>query len=375
MVEIREVKSRGELKRFVDYPNRLYRDVPQYIPPLYADDLSDWNPRANPAFAYCEAKCYLALRDGETVGRIGAILSHRANEKWHAQRMRFSQVDFIDDVEVSAALFAAVEDWARMKGCDAVHGPLGFTDLDREGMLVDGFDRPGMFITNYNLPYYPEHLARLGYVKDVDWVEYLIDVPRADEPLSERLNRLSERVLRMQRLRVAEIRHRRDYARYVEQVFALVNTCYAHLYGTVDLSPAQIERYVDKFLPLIDPALSCFVMNERGEMAGFAVSAPSIAAALKRHGGRLFPLGFVDVLRALRAAETLDLFLIAVRPDYQDRGVNAILMNHILRGCQRMGITKAETGPQLEENRRILNQWKLFRYEMHKRRRCYVKAL
>ena len=179
-VEIREVTTKGELRKFVDYPNQLYRDVPQFVPAFYGDDLADWDREKNPAFDYCEARCFLAYRDGEIVGRIGAILSHRANEKWGTRRMRFSQVDFIDDREVSAALFAAVEDWAREKGCTQVHGPLGFCDMDREGMLVEGFDRRSMFITYYNHPYYNEHLEALGYGKDTDWVENLIHVPELD---------------------------------------------------------------------------------------------------------------------------------------------------------------------------------------------------
>ena len=226
MIEIREVHSRSELRKFVNYPNVLYKGVPQYVPAMIGDDLSDWNPKKNPAFAYCEAKCWLALRDGKVVGRIGAILSKRANEKWGLNRMRFTQVDFIDDFEVSSALFGTVEAFAREKGCDEVHGPLGFTDLDREGMLVEGFDRMGMFITYYNHPYYIDHLTRLGYVKDVDWVEMLIDVPY-DERTVTRLDKLAERVMRFSNLHLAETRSRRDYQPLVEKFFRLVNTAYS----------------------------------------------------------------------------------------------------------------------------------------------------
>lgn len=375
MLELCEVKDRSARRRFVEFPNRLYRGVPQYVPPLYADELSDWDPASNPAFSYCDARSWLALRDGEVVGRIGAILSRRANEKWGTKRMRFSHADFIDDPAVSEALFRAVEDWARELGCTQVHGPLGFTDLDREGMLVEGFDQPGMFITYYNYPYYPKHLERLGYVKDVDWVEYLIDVPEPEDGVTGKLSCLSARVQRMLDLHVAQLRGRRDYPPYIRQVFELVNVCYAQLYGTVELDDAQIARYAEKFVPLIRPELSCFVMDARERMVAFAVSAPSIAQALRRHGGRLFPLGFLDVLGALRHNDTLDLFLIAVHPDYQDKGVNAILMEHILRGCHRLGILRAETGPQLECNERIQHQWNLFTHRNHKRRRCYIKTL
>ena len=374
MLEVREVRGRSDLRAFVDYPNVLYRDVPQYIPSMIGDDLGDWDPKKNPAFSYCDAKCWLAWREGKIVGRIGAILSRRANEKWHTRRMRFTQVDFIDDPEVSGALFKAVEDYAREKGCDEVHGPLGFTDLDREGMLVEGFDRRGMFITYYNHPYYIEHLARMGYAKDVDWLEHLIDIPY-DERSVTRLQKLSDRVQRMTGVRVAQVQSRRDYKPLIEKVFRMVNTCYAGLYGTVELDENQVRRYADKFIPLINPELACFLLDDSDELVGFAVSAPSMALALKKSRGRLFPLGWIGVLRALKVNDTLDLFLIAVRPDYQNSGVNAVMMNHILKGCHRMGIRKAETGPMLETNHKIQSQWTLFHTEQHKRRRCFIKKL
>lgn len=375
MVEVREVVSKADLRGFVRFPNEMYKDVPQYIPPFISDELEDWDRKKNPAFSYCDAKCFLAWRDGKIVGRIAAIRSRKANEKWNTKRMRFTLVDFIDDFEVSSALFRAVEDYARELDCNEIHGPLGFTDMDREGMLVDGFDQKGMFITYYNHPYYIDHLVRLGYAKDVDWVEFLIDIPAKDDPLTDKLRRLSERVQRMAKLHVPEIKSRKEYGPYVQQVFNLANVCYAGLYGTVPFTDEQVKKYADKFIPMINPELACFVMNEQNEMVAFGISAPSMASALKKSGGRLFPLGFIDVLKALRVNDTLDLFLIAVRPDYQNTGVNAIVMNHILQGCHRLGITKAETGPQLELNDKIQHQWSLFNYTNHKRRRCWIKEI
>jgi len=374
MVEIREVKTRSELRKFVNYPNVLFRDVPQYIPAMIGDDLADWDPNKNPAFSYCEAKCWLAWRDGKVVGRIGAILSKRANEKWNLNRMRFTQVDFIDDFEVSSALFKAVEDFAREKGCDEVHGPLGFTDLDREGMLVEGFDRRSMFITYYNFPYYIDHLTRLGYVKDVDWVEMLIDVPYDDHTVT-RMDKLAERVMRYSNLHIAQLNSRRDYKPWIEKVFRMINVAYSGLYGTVPLDEKQIRRYADKFIPLINPQLACFVADEQENLVGFGVAAPSMADALKKSNGRLFPLGWIRVLRSLKVNDTLDLFLVAVAPEYQNKAVNAIILNHVLKGCHKMGIRKAETGPQLETNHKVQSQWNFFKTEQHKRRRCFVKAL
>lgn len=375
MLEIREVKSKRDLRLFVDYPNRLYRENAFFVPPLMSDDLSDWDRKKNPAFEYCEAKCWLALRDGKIVGRIGAILSRKANEKWNTSRMRFTQVDFIDDDEVSSALFSTVEEYARARGCTQVHGPLGFTDMDREGLLVEGFDRRNMFITYYNHPYYNDHLARLGYRKDVDWIEYLIGVPEENTPQIEKVRRVAKYVTRHGKYRVAEIKSRKDYGPYIEKVFRLVNEAYAPLYGVVELSDAQIKRYAKKFIPMIDPDYVCFVEDDQGELVAFGISAPSLADAFKKSRGRLFPLGWIGVLKALNKNVAADLFLIAVRPDLQGKGVNAVILNHIYDLYRKNGIRWIETGPQLEENEKILAQWEMFEKEQHKRRRCYIKDL
>ena len=374
-VTVREVTTKQELRRFVDYPNQLYRDVPQFVPAFYGDDLADWDRTKNPAFDYCDAKCWLAYRDGEIVGRIGAILSHKANEKWHTNRMRFSQVDFIDDPAVSAALFAAVESWAAEKGCDQIHGPLGFCDMDREGMLVEGFDRRSMFITYYNHPYYNEHLERLGYRKDTDWVEFYIQAPTPDSPQGVKLHRIAEHVLRSRKLHIANVRHQWQYPPLVEQVFRLVNEAYSPLYGVVELNERQVKKYKTKFAPLINPNLACFVMDEQERMVAFGVSAPSMAAAMQKSRGRLFPTGWVRVLHDLRKNDTADMLLIAVKPELQGAGINAIILDHLIQGAAKMGIHYAETGPQLETNSKILAQWKMFDKEQHKRRRCYIKDI
>lgn len=374
MVSIVEVTTRQQLRRFVDFPNQLYKDVPQFVPATYGDDLDDWDRKKNPAFSYCEARCWLALREGEIVGRIGAILSRKSNSKWGTNRLRFTQVDFIDDPEVSGALFETVENWARELGCTAVHGPLGFTDMDREGMLVEGFDRRGCFFTYYNHPYYMQHMAALGYVKDVDWVENLITAPQ-DEKTFARWRKLSDYVKHRQKLHTLRVRTRLDYFPLLKPFFQLVNEAYAPLYGTVDLTPEQIKKYSMKFAPLINPQLTCFVMNEQNELVAFGVSAPSIAEAMKKSQGRLFPTGWVRVLHAFRKNDTIDLLLIAVRPDLQGKGVNAIILSEVMEGCRKMGIRYAETGPMLEENEKVQTQWQNFPLEQHKRRRCWVKEL
>ena len=375
-LNIREVTTKEELRRFVDYPNVLYKDVKQYVPAFYADDLDDWNREKNPAFSYCDAKCFLAWRDGEIVGRIGAILSHKANETWNTRRMRFTQVDFIDDREVSAALFAAAEDWARSLGCTQIHGPLGFCDMDREGMLVEGFDERSMFITYYNHPYYNEHLQALGYIKDTDWVENLIEIPPADSENAQKLRKLSQWLLKRGSYHKADISSKSQITpRHIEQVFHLVNKAYAPLYGVVALSDEQVRRYARKFLPMVHPDYLCLVMNEQEELVAFGVCVPSMAEALRRCRGRLFPTGWFHVLRAMKKNDTIDLLLIAVDPQLQGTGLNAIVMDHILQGAQKNGIAYAETGPTLEVNDKVQSQWKFFERRQHKRRRCYIKDL
>lgn len=374
MVEIVEVLTHSQLKKFVDFPNVFFRDVPQFVPATYADDMEDWDRKKNPAFEYCEARCWLAMRGSEIVGRIGAILNHQSNEKWGTNRMRFTQVDFIDDPEVSGALFATVEAWAREKGCAEVHGPLGFTDMDREGMLVEGYDRRGLFFTYYNHPYYIEHMAALGYVKDVDWIENLLQVPK-DDDFSVRIKKLSDSVLKKNNLHVAKVRTQLGFIRLIPAFFRLYNECYAPLYSSVELTDPQIKRYAWKFAPLINPNLSAFVMDENNEMVALGVGAPSLATALQKSHGKYFPFGWARMFHALFHNDTIDLLLIGVRPDYQNKGVNAVVMEKMMRGANKMGIIYAETGPTLELNGKVLSQWRGIEKEQHKRRRCFIKTL
>ncbi len=289
--------------------------------------------------------------------------------------MRFSNVDFIDDPEVSKALFDTVETWAVEKGCEEVHGPLGFTDLDREGMLIEGFDRRSMYVTYYNPPYYQEHLERLGYGKDIDWVEYLVPVPVPGDPTYLRIHKLAKLVSKRHKYHEVRIRHYWEFYPYIKKVFNLVNVAYANLYGTVDLSDRQIRKYARKFMPLVRADFISLIEDENNELVAFGVCAPSMAEALRKHDGRLMPFGWIDILKSLKKNDTVDLYLIAVHPDHRNRGLNSILMNHINDSCNRRGIVQGETGPMLENNKEILSQWKMFNLEPHKRRRCFIKRV
>lgn len=375
-VFVREVVSQRDRRLFVRFPNELYRDNPHYVPPMYADELADMDPKKNPAASYARAKYFLAYRGDRVVGRIGAIYSTRSNERWGTRRMRFTQVDFIDDRAVSAALFAAVEAFAREMACDEVHGPLGYTDLDREGMLIEGFEEKSLFFTYYNAPYYREHLEALGYDKDADWVELQLFRPaEEDSRAAALLTRLADRACRRHALHVVNIRHKRDYRPYIEKAFSLVNIAYAELYGVVALDESQIRHYAKKFVPMIDPRLACLVENEAGELIAFGASVRSLSDTFRKTGGRLFPFGWIPTLRALSHGSEINLLLIAVHPDYQGTGVNAVIINHILSNAWQVGILSAETGPQLEVNSKVLDQWKIFSSRQHKRRRCFIKRL
>lgn len=374
-VQIVEVNNKKQLRKFVSLPNKMYKNVPQFVPAFYGDDMSDWDKSKNPAFQYCEARAFLAYRDGKIVGRIAGILNRQANEKWHTNRMRFSQVDFIDDPEVSKALFDTVEKWAVEKGCTELQGPLGFCDMDREGMLVEGYDRRNMFITYYNLPYYNEHLSRMGFHKDTDWVEYKINVPSEQDEIYQKIRHLSEIVMKRGHFHKADFTKRSQYKPYIKDFFELVNVAYKELYGVVTLNQEQIDKYADKFIPLINPDYCCLVLDEEENLVGFGVCCPSVADAMKKSKGKLFPLGWIRVLRALHKNTVVDLLLIAVRPELRSKGVNAVIIDHIMQSCIKNGIVYAETGPQLETNSKVLSQWREFDTEAHKRRRCYVKEL
>ncbi|MCL2816931.1 MAG: hypothetical protein FWD39_00905, partial [Clostridiales bacterium] len=270
-----------------------------------------------------------------------------------------------------------VEAWAREKGCVSVHGPLGFSDMDREGLLVEGFDRLSQFFVYYNHPYYMKQMERLGYVKDVDWVEFRIKAPESlrDERL-ERLALLSAKVQTRFGLRFAPLKNRKSMLPYVEGIFNVYNEAYLKLYGMVALTPAQVEKYVREFLPLINERFTAVLLNEAGEVVAFGVAAPSLSLAQRRSGGRLFPFGWFHILRALNGKnDTLDLFLIAVRPELQGRGINAVILNRLLKFAVEDGIKFAETGPELESNLDVQSHWRYFDFEQHKRRRAYIKQL
>lgn len=371
-IEIKEVTTKKMLKAFIALPLRLYKEHPCYVPPLHFDEEGTLRKDKNPAFDYCEARYWLAYQNGRVVGRIAGIVNRAFIQKWNSRYIRFGWLDFEDDERIAQALMKTVEDWGKDLGMEAVHGPLGFTDLDHEGMLVDGFHERGTIAALYNHAYYPALLEKAGYSKDTDWVEFKINLP---SKMDERLEKLAAIVQRRQQLQVVNLKKTKDVLPYVPAVFDLLNAAYADLYGVVPLTERQIRYYTKQYFSFIRPDFVTLVTDNSGRLAAFSITMPSLSTALQKAGGKLLPLGFWHLLKALRKNQTADLLLVAIRKDLQGKGVNALLMHQTLKTFIRHGITVAEAGHQLEDNTRVHTMWEFFDSKVHKRRRCYIKYL
>jgi GNAT superfamily N-acetyltransferase len=375
MVEVKQVKDKRDVKKFVAFPDKLYKHEKNYVPELKSEEYSMYFPETNFAFEYCDARFYLAYRDGQIVGRIGAIVNRTANELWNQKQIRITRVDFVDDLEVSGALFGALEGWARELGLTEAHGPLGFTDLDKEGLLVEGFDRMGSTVTIYNFPYYAKHFEAYGYSKDIDWLEYRIRVPEQGDERVARVSRLAEKVMDRTHVHFYDLKRMKDAAPIVVQIFDLLSECYKDLYGVVPFTEKIAKDYLRRFAPLMSPDFAKFIIDDNSKLVAFGLAAPSLARAFQKSNGHLLPLGWFHLLRALKNPKELELYLVAVHPDYQKSGLAALLLNDVTASAIRKGVKFAESSPELENNQRVQDMWKNYDVEQHKRRRCYKKQL
>jgi hypothetical protein len=374
-IDVSPVGSRAELKRFILFPHVLYRGNPCWVPPLLMDELDVLSPGKNPAFDDAEARLFLARRDGKIVGRVAAILSRAANRKYGTRNMRFGWLDVVDDPAVTRALFAAVEAWAREKGMATLTGPHGFTDLDPEGLLVEGFDQLATIAVIYNHPYYVRHLEDLGFRKEVDWVEFLA-TPDPATGLPERMVKMADwaakrngfRLLRFPNIK--EMRRERG-----QEMFDLLDEAFEDLYGTVPLTQRQKDYYIRKYLPFANPEFIKIVVNREDTMIGFLIALPSLARAFQKARGRLFPLGILHVLLALRTYERLDLMLAGVRKPYRGKGVDLMMTIDLFKSGLARGVKVAESNPELETNADVQGEWKIVPTRQHKRRRLYTKAV
>ncbi len=371
-ITIKEVKSRRDLKRFVDFPYRLYRASEYWVPPLRFDELNTLDKEKNPAFDYCEASYWLAWQDDEVVGRIAGIINHEYIAKWQNKYARFGWLDFINDDGVLKALLETVEAWARDLGMTAIQGPLGFTDFDPEGMLVDGFEIMGTMSTIYNHEYYPPCLEKYMYKKDAEWIEYEIAIP-ASVPL--KMKSAGEAIKSRYHLHMLEVSSTKEIRPYARQLFELLNQTYKDLYGVVTLSQKQIDAYTKQYFSFIDKDYVSIVLDADNKMVAFAITMPSLSLALRKAGGSLFPFGFFYLYNALKKNDTADLYLIAIDTRLQGKGINVLLISDLVQKFNRNKIGRAITHPMLETNTKMLAFWKQFDKRELKRRRCYIKVL
>lgn len=371
-VEIKKVTTKSDLKRFIRFNYEFYKNNPYSVPDLYDDMLNTFSPQKNAAFEFCEADYFMAFRDGKMVGRVAAIINRRANETWKKKTVRFGWIDFIDDIEVSTALIDTVKQWGKERGMTEIEGPLGFTDMDAEGMLVEGFDQLSTMATIYNYPYYPQHMEKLGLVKSADWVEMKIYVPDA---IPEKHKRISEIISKRYNLHIRKLKSKKEVYKtgIGHEIFRLINEAYTPLFGYSRMTERQIDQYVSMYVPVLDLRMVTLVENEKNELVAVGISMASLSRALQKAKGRLLPFGWWYLLKALmwKRPKVLDLLLVAVRPDYQGKGANALLFTDLIPIYKKMGFEYAESNPELEMNDKVQNQWQYFKTEQHKRRRCF----
>ncbi|MDE5643982.1 MAG: N-acetyltransferase [Muribaculaceae bacterium] len=374
-VTVKEIAPTSEqLRKYVQFGIDLYKGNDCYVPPLIFDEIATLSPEKNPAFDYCSAQSFMAYRDGKPVGRITAIINSAVNNKYGERTMRFGFVDFIDDAEVVDALFKAAEDWGRSRGMNKIVGPMGFTDMDHEGMLTEGFNEMSTMATIYNYPYYPEHMKRMGFGKEVDWVEFRMTVPDA---VPEKYQRIADIVARKYKLSVKKYTSRKKIKEeYGHALFQLINEAYDGLYGYSPLTDRQIDYYIDLYLGVIRLEDVCVVVDENGALVAIGISMPSLSQALRRCGGKLFPTGWYHLWKAIRGkVDVVDLLLVAVKPEYQSKGVNALIFADLIPAYIKNGYKYAESNLELEGNESVQKQWEYFERRQHRRRRAWSKNI
>ena len=374
-ISVVKVRNRQQMSDFIRIADVVYSNCEQYVPDLERDIRAIFNRKKNAGMDFADLQPFVAYRGKEVVGRIVGIVNRKANKRWNTSKVRFSLIEFIDDTAVSEALIKAVEDWGRQKGMTEIIGPMGITDFDKEGMLIDDFHLQGSLTAIYNPPYYPQHLERLGFQKEVDWVQIRVQVPKE---VPAKYARVSDYAHQMLGLRVEKLTDKQvAHDGYGQQIFHLLNQAYAGLYGFSEFSHDQIDDFVKHYLKLLDNRLMPVVFNDKNEMVGAAVTMGSLAEAMHKAHGRLLPFGWFHLLKALKwkPADHAEMLLIAVRPDYQGLGVNALFFSDLIPIYNQLGFKWAETGPQLEDNVRELSQWKPLHPQTVKRRRCYKKSI
>lgn len=372
-IDLKEVISKNDLKKFIDFQYELYKENKYWVPPLKKEELFLLSRDKNPAFEFYETKYWLAYNEDKIVGRIAGLINHKYNKKFNTKIVRFGWFDFINNNEVASTLLKAVENWGKEKGMNLVNGPLGFTDMDGEGTLIEGFDELSTIGSIYNYEYYPELIEKNGYEKDIDWVEFQVNITSDEIP--DKISRIAEISLKRNNLHLLKVNKAKEFLPYAHEMFHLINMTYQELHGFIELSEKQIDMYVKQYFGFIKPEYLPVVMNDKNEMVAFGITMPSLSTAFQKANGSLLPFGFIHILKAMKNNKGLDLYLTAVRPDMQDKGVNAILMCEINKLIIKNKIKTVETNRELETNSKVQAQWRFFEHRLHKRRRCYKKNI
>lgn len=372
MLRIKEVKTSKDIKEFINFPLKLYKGNPHFVPPLYGDEKKLLKSGGNTNFA--ESIFLLAVKDGKTAGRLHALIQRQYNELHSCKKMRFTRFDSIDDKEVAHALFAAAENWGREKGMTEICGPLGFSDLDREGLLIEGFDEDSTFEEQYNFPYYAELIESYGFSKDADWLEYELKAPQEK---NKTLSRITKRSMEMNKLHLADTSLSKSayIEKYRDGFFECLDECYSKLYGTVPITKEAQNELVDAFKLFVNKEFAVFICDENERVVGFGLCFPSLTKALRYSKGKLTPKTLIKLLKAVKTPDTIDLGLVAVLPEYQRKAVNAILLEKIIENLESGKVLKCETNLNLETNTAVQAQWKYFSSRQHKRRRSYIKSI
>ena len=371
-LEIKEIVSPRDRKQFVLFPFHHYRNSKYWVPPMIKGELETLSPQTNPAYDHCEARLLLALKDGKPVGRIAGIINHRFIEEWNRKDARFSWFETIDDPEVSGLLLSTIEDWARSKGMERIIGPMGFTTFERQGILIKGFDEMPTFAGIYNYDYYPARLEASGYEKEIDYVEYEVKVP---DSIPEKAVKIRDMIVQRYNLRSLKADTTREMLPYADPVFRVINAAYKPLYGFTSLTERQIEYFVKRYFSFIKPDYTTAVLDQHGQVLGFQVSMPSMSRAFRRARGRLFPLGWYHVLKAMKNPVRLDILLVGVLPEYQSKGINSIFMTDMTQIAIERGVQFAESNAELEENVKVQSFWRYFDTRQHRGSRIYQKSL
>ena len=370
-IEIKTVKTRRQLGEFIHFQEKLYKDDPMYVPALISDEWNCLRKDKNPAFEYCEADYFLAYKDGVLSGRIAAIINHKANTHWGEKVVRFGWIDMVDDLNVTAALIEAVRAWGAERGCTKIKGPLGFTDMDKEGLQISGFDKTPSITVIYNFPYYADHLDKLGFAKAVDWTQKLVRI-KDEVP---QILKLGELAAKKHNLTYFRPKSDKELSSKGRQMFHTLNSAFGELFEFIPLSDAQIDGYVNQYMPLLNRKLVGMVLTEDGDVAAFVVSIPSLSKAMRKCRGRLFPFGWIPLLKALHKNDELDALMVAAMPKYQGTGAIVYLLYNLYQSIRDFGIKTMYMNPQLEENIKVQTAFDCLEPEEFMRRRCYVKDI